>query len=274
MKVFLNERSIPEKVSDSDEIFTVLSRLIHLAAAARKMSNNQNIQRHRDLKYKEVLTGMSLLDYIMALGKHADPNKRKLKTLFLELFAKAPFLVGFHSDGETITDGEKNCLKYSCFDDASACRTGAAVISAQVSANEEDSYLIIESSIFGQRKILNIKTIEQLNQIIWIYESNDKHDIPRDIIVDGETHSAMHLNSDEAQLLLSNGIKIGKCIFNRHGDQWYKFHCHDKNIYHGFPIDVKTPYKEFSQAKILLEEIGVNADGQLFAELLEIRAST
>jgi hypothetical protein len=189
MKVFLNERSIPERAADPEEVYSALSKLINIAGAVRKVSNNRQIQRHRDLKDKEVLVDKSLLQYIIELGSNTDPNKRKLKALFLELFAKAPFLTGFHNDEQSISNLNGECLKNSCFDDASACRTGAAVISAQVLGNPQDTFLIVESSVFGRRKILNIATIEQLEGILWIYESNEKHDLPKDLLVNGEIHS-------------------------------------------------------------------------------------
>lgn len=271
MKIFLNERSIPERSTNPNDVYAALSSLVHLAAAVRKISNNQQIRRHRYLKDKEVLVGKSLFDYIVGLGKDPDPNIRKLKILFLQLFAKAPFLEFVHKDGEQVTDVAGNCLKDSCFDDASSCRTGAAVISASVANEVAERYFYTISSVFGPRKILNIYDISELEKMSWVYKSNEKHDIPKDVIVAGEVHSAMQLTDDQAQNLLSNGVMIGRCIFNKINNQWYKFHCHEKNIYHGFPIDVKTPYKEFSAARILFEEIIINEDGQLLEELLDIR---
>jgi hypothetical protein len=272
MRAFLNERSIPEKIINPDEVYVVLSKLIQVAAIARKICNNQSIQRSRELKNKEVLIGKTIVEYIVDLGRDPDPNKRKVKSLFLELFAKAPFLTGFHTDDDhTIKDSNGYCLKNSCFDDASACRTGAAVISAEITGAKTDPFIYINSSIFGRRKILNINDVAQLNDMLWIYQSNGKHDIPKDFLVEGELHSAMQLSDDEAQKVLSNGVMIGKSIFNKVGDQWYKFHRHEKNIYHGFPILVKTPYKDYSAAHILFEEILLNEDGQLFEGLLELR---
>jgi hypothetical protein len=272
MKIFLNERSIPEKSLDSQEIYEALSRLICIAGMAKKLSNNQQIQRHRDLKYKEVLVGKSLLEYIIELGNDADPKKRQVKALFLELFAKAPFLVGFHNGEETVTNLENECLKNSCFDDAIACKTGAAAISAANPKEIQSLDFLVRSSVFGQRKILNITTVEQLISMLWVYESNEKHDIPKDVIVEGEIHSAMPLSKEDAQRLLSNGVMIGKCVYNKVGEQWYKFHCHEKNIYHGFPINVRTPYKDFSTARIIFNEIGNNVDGQILADLIETRS--
>lgn len=272
MKAFLNDRSIPEKSIDPEEVYIVLSKLIHVAAIAKKICNNQNIRRNRELKDKEVLVGKTLVEYIMDLGNDPNPNRRKVKSLFLELFAKAPFLNGFHGDdGRTIKDLDGNCLKRSCFDDASACRTGAAVISAEVTGRANDPYIYIDSNVFGRRKILNINNVDQLNDMLWIYQCNEKHEIPKDFFVEGEVHSAMHLSDDDAQKVLSNGVMIGKNVFNKIGEQWYKFHRHEKNVYHGFPIVVKTPYKDFSVARILFEEILLNEDGQLFEGLLELR---
>lgn len=271
MRVFLNEQSIPEKSTNPEELYTILNKLIQLSASIKKISNNKQIQRHRDLKDKEVIIGKSLIDYIIDLGKSSDPHRRNVKALFLQLFAKAPFLTGFHDVHQTITNTEGKCLKNSCFDDASSCNTGAAVMSAEILGEMNNSQIFVHSSIFGKRKILNINNSEQLNSMIWIYENNGKHDIPKDFIVNGEVHSAMHLTKEEAQNILSNGIMIGKCVFNKVGEQWYKFHCHEKNIYHGFPITIKTPYKDFSSAKILFEEIFSNEDGQLFEEFLNIR---
>ncbi len=272
MRTFLNDRSIPEKSMDPEEIYIVLSKLIHVAAIAKKICNNKNIQRNRELKDKEVLIGKTLLEYIVGLGNDPDPSRRKVKSLFLEMFAKAPFLTGFHGDDDNeIKDLEGRCLKRSCFDDASACRTGAAVISAEMTGKENDLYIYIDSNVFGRRKVLNINNVAQLNDMLWIYQRNEKHEIPKDFFVEGEIHSAMQLSDDDAQKVLSNGVMIGKNVFNKVGEQWYKFHRHEKNVYHGFPIAVKTPYKDFSVARILFEEILLNEDGQLLEELLELR---
>lgn len=271
MKIFLNELSIPKKISDVNELYEILNRLIVIAGLSRKICNNQQIQRHRDLKNTEVLPGKTLLEFVMELGQHKDPSKRKIKAVFLEIFAKAPFLTGYHSDEQSITDLKSQCLKGSCFDDASATRTGAAVISAEHSGTPSTPHIEVISSVYGKRKVLNIFSRDQLEKLIWKYESNAKHEIPKDFLVSGETHSAMHLTDEEAQKILSNGVMIGKSIFNKVGDQWYKFHCHENNIFHGFPINVKTPYKEYSLAKILYGNIEKNEDGQLFEELLEFR---
>jgi hypothetical protein len=271
MRVFLNERSFPEKSSEPENVFATLSELTYISGLAKKISNNQHVRRSRELKNREVISGTSLVEYIISLGNHPDPKKRNFKSLFLELFAKGPFISTVHEDADSVVDVNNQCLKNSCFDEASSCRTGAAVISVEASDAPMGDFISIESSIFGRRKILNITTLEQINRLFWVYQSNEKHDIPKDVIVNGEAHSAMLLSDMEAQSLLSNGIMIGKCIFNKIGEQWYKFHCHEKNIYHGFPIVVKTPYKEFSAARILFEEILSNSDGQLFEELLNIR---
>jgi hypothetical protein len=271
MKAFLNEQSFPERSNQPDEIFSILYKLTQIAGIVKKIANNQNIRRSRDLKNREVLVGKTLGQFIIELDKHSDPNRRKVKQLFLEIFSKAPFLSGAHAEDQEILDEKGKCLKFSCFDDASACRTGAAVISVEAPQSSTSPYVLIDSSVFGRRKILNIDCIQQAEQLLWVYKNNDKHDIPKDFLVNGEVHSAMHLSEVDAQQVLTNGVKIGRCIFNRVGEQWYKFHCHEKNVYHGFPIAIKTPYKEFSAARILFEEITSNEDGQLFEDLLDIR---
>jgi hypothetical protein len=265
MKIFINERSFPERADNEDDVANALEILVRMSEGAKKLCNNHPFKRHRDLKSKEVMPGLSLSEFIISLDKSRDPKKRNLKSLFLRLFSNGPFLEGNHVD-DSIVDTDGTCFKNSCFDDAAASETGAAVMSA--GGSSANLYIDIISSKYGKRKILNLTSTNQISEMTWIYQANPKHEIAKDRSVCGEVYSAMTLSEAEAQKLLTNGFKCGKSVFNKAGDQWFKFHCHEKNLYHGFPINVRTPYRDYNSACQIFDVIGKNNEGQIFLELL------
>lgn len=273
MRLFLNDLSIPENVDDSESVYRSLVNLIEMAEAAKSLSNKKPVRRHKDIKYKQVMPGVSMIEFIINLGKSSDPKKRDAKQLLLELLTKAPFLNFPHEDGSAINEPSGQCLKNTCFNEASSCRTGAGTLSIDGEVFKSE-FIDIVSSLFGTCKVLNLTSVEQIKNLAWNYDENEKHRLKEDKFVDGEKHSAMLLSSKEAQFLLTNGVKFGKSVFNRLGEQWYKFHCHDKSWYHGFPIDVQTSYKEFSAAQILFNNIGQNEEGQIFGDMIAVRTTT
>jgi hypothetical protein len=266
MRIYINEYSFSRAFGSRDEINNLLKQLVQVSQSAKRLSNNEAPRRHRDLKLKEILPGLTLENYLHEIGKHSSPKVRTLKQLFLETFAKAPFLVFAHGSDDSVMGEEQICLKGSCFDDAAASDIGAAVIS--IADEENQAFYQIDSSIHGQRKVLNLSTVEQVDENVWVYESNPKHEISKDLLVDGETYSAMDLSLEDSQKLLSNGIKCGKSVYGKKNGKWYKFHRHMNNRFHGFPVIIRVPYKDYIFACQLHEKIGENAGGQIFSELL------
>ncbi|TWD34357.1 hypothetical protein FBY13_114156 [Pantoea sp. SJZ147] len=66
-----------------------------------------------------------------------------------------------------------------------------------------------------------------------VFEHNLKHRV-KEYRAAGELVRVMDLSPADAQLALSNGIKVNANIYSYFNSSWYQFHCHQGNIYHGF----------------------------------------
>lgn len=262
MEIFVNDHSFSAGLPDSPSACAALEEMTKIAALAIELSNGRPIKRTRKLKEARILSDKSLIELIVELTK--EPKYQKLAALFLDFFAKAPFVESFHQEvGSSVVDSSGLCVKGTSLDEASSLYFGAAVISL---THIEENFFKINSSKFGVRSILNLSCAKKMSALIWRYEDNPKHRISKDKMVNGEIHSAMQLDLQSCQRALSNGLLIGSSVYNRVGDQWYKFHCHKDNFFHGFPINVKKSYKDFATASRVFDRLGVNAQGQLLWE--------
>jgi hypothetical protein len=263
MRVYLNEKSVVHLTSEQEAV-AVLTNISLSVPLAHAISNNQHIQRHRELKSKEILPGISLGEFVQKLLNDSDGAKRKIASAFLILFSKGPFMKSAHPEPSTIVDESGRCLRESCFDPASSERTGAAMIS--FAPPSEQTLVQVRSSIFGPRKLVSIHNPAQMKNLVWQYEENKKHDILEDRTVNGKVHSAMLLPEEIAKDALRNGVMFGRSVYNKVGEQWYKFNCHGNNLFHGFPISLKPQTKELMAAVRFVSEGPVNRDGQVFGD--------
>lgn len=262
MEIFVNDHSFSDPLPDSSSARAALEEMTKIAALAIELSNGRPIKRTRNLKNAEILANKSLIVFIIELTK--EPKYQKVAALFLDFFAKAPFVEGHHQEVDSsVVDVSGICVKGTSLDEASSLYIGAAVISL---TQADGLYLKINSSRFGIRNILNLSCSKITSSLIWRYDDNPKHRILKDKMVNGEIHSAMKLDLQSCQRTLSNRLLVGNSVYSRVDGQWYKFNCHKDNLFHGFPINVKTSYKDFATASRVFDRVGINAQGQLLWE--------
>jgi hypothetical protein len=268
MKIFVNELSFNGELENRDEAFSALKKLSEIASEAKKQGNGGDIFRHRDLKNRKLIGDVTIIEYLNSLHREEDPKKRTTLDVFLRIFAKAPFVSNAHGENDEIIDSNGNCLKTTCFDDASGSCCGSAVLSLMPNKYFHHHEISVKSSIHGELKILNLTDLAKTQDQTRTYEAHTKHARKCDGFVDGEIHSAMDLNDNEAQHVLTNGILIGKSVFNLFNERWYKFHPHGNGKFHGFPIKDNSNLHELSLAKKFLTSHGGNQHGQVDINLL------
>ena len=186
----------------------------------------------------------------------------------MQLFVSGPFLRSCHSKNDTIEDSQKNCLRDSCFDAATAERAGALAISFKGPHVSGGDYFHVISSVFGSKKIKMIRDLSDLSGLPWVFESNQKHNLQKDKLVNGKIHSAMLLSDKDAQSALTNGVMYGRSVYNKFNGQWYKFNRHRDNLFHGFPIDLKVQSAELMSAVKFMNTIVENREGHVFGDAI------
>lgn len=271
MKVFVNELSFDGEAKNGEQAFFVLAEMVKIAGEVMKQANGAQVHRHRELKNKALFGDVTIIEFLHSLHRETDPIKKNMLATFLNVFAKAPFAEKRHTDNDTVTDSNNSCLKDTCFDDASGSCCGAVILSSSLSQKYKSPLIHVISSIDGKCAVLNLFDLSAAKNETREYQSNRKHEREHDGFVDGEIHSAMDLAENVAQKVLTNGILIGKSVYNVFGGRWYKFHPHRNGNYHGFPIKDNSNLWELALARKFLQAHGENEHGQVDARLLSTR---
>lgn len=266
MLTYINEKSFPENIVTEEELLNVLEEIVLMAPIAQMISGDQLIRRHKNLHNRILGDGRTLCEFIACICSHKNRKYADRSSVFLRMFLKGPFVKSHHTEIEdSITFDNGICLKESSFDEASSLPSGSVMLSFKALEDPSPRF-VINSSKFGRKVIPNFNKKNEIEKFIWKYERNPKHEITEDKSVKGKVHSAMELDDATAQLILTNGVKVGKSVFNFHEGQWYKFHCHNENKYHGFPISESTNYQDFVIARKILSSIGINKSGQILGD--------
>jgi hypothetical protein len=265
MKVFINERSIDRQAKDRQEALFILSNLAKVISKSKTIAYEGKSFRTRCFSSREIVEGVtvkSVLEQAVARQSPADEVARKFTLLTL---LSRPYTVDRHlGDNDTINDSSGNCLKKSCFDDAAESISGSLVISATNHPTYDSNQIAFSSSLYGDVVSANIHTEEMLDTITWIFEHNPKHGAkPREVA--GIKISEMSLTHEQAQSTLSNGIKIKSKVYGHFGDNWYQFHCHHANKYHGFKVSLNNNIPEHRTAFDKMAALEFKKDcGQIF----------
>jgi len=265
MKVYINERSIDRQANSHQEAMSILSALAKIVSNSRAIAFEGKAFRTKCFSQREIIEGVTVKSVLVeAVAKQslADELARKLtlQTLMARPFAESRHL----REDDVINDVEGSCLKNSCFDDASESKSGSLLISALNGPNYNCQSFSYVSSLFGAGLSYNVGSDDMLAALTWVFEHNPKHGTkPRKIA--GVTISEMDLTSEQAQIALSNGIKVNEKIYGFFNDHWYQFHCHHANKYHGFKITMVERYPEHMAALNKMAALEYKSDcGQVF----------
>jgi hypothetical protein len=264
MIVYINDRSLSAQFTDREEALRRLKDLAAMEESALDFSNLNPVRRTRMLADILILPNTTLRMFLFELAASNNPADRDASAFFLSFFVRGPYCTETHNANDTIVDEAGICQKQTCVEDAITNFGGAALLS--IKRPGELDFKIFTSSIFGAKRLRNFTSALLLKDAIWNYDSNQKHERKKDALVEGLLHSAMDLDDETAKVVLRNGVLSGKSVFSKFGEQWYKFHRHTNNAYHGFPIVPKTPPKDFSIAAKFMSTAGVNTHGQFYAD--------
>ncbi|GFM56130.1 hypothetical protein PSCICF_23080 [Pseudomonas cichorii] len=264
MKVFINELSIVGQATDQDDAMRILSDLAALAARARDISFGNKAFRTRTLGNKMITGSLSVKEVLVASSERGRAIDERQRKLAIEVFLKQPYAEKFHAEPhDAVNDVAGACLKDSCYDDAASSVGSALTISARQCQSYHFSSTIIFSSIFGEKTVLNVVDESGLASILWIFEHNPKHKV-REYRAAGELVSVMDLNPADAQLALSNGIKVNGRVYSYFNGSWYQFHCHLGNVYHGFKIELEQNKPDHMTALAISTSLAHAPYGQIF----------
>ncbi|MEE5068708.1 hypothetical protein V2J79_05685 [Pseudomonas alliivorans] len=264
MKVFINELSIVGQASSQVDAMQILSDLAALAARARDISFGNKAYRTRTLGNKVITGNLSVKEVLVASSERGRAIDERQRKLAIEVFLKQPYAENFHVEPhDIISDGIGACLKDSCFDDAASSVGSPLTISARNCQSYQFSSTTIFSSLCGAKTVLNVVDESSLAGILWVFEHNPKHRV-KEYRAAGELVSVMDLSPADAQLALSNGIKVNAKIYSYFNGSWYQFHCHQGNIYHGFRVELENNKPDHMTALAISTSLSHAPYGQIF----------
>lgn len=270
MKVYINELSLVGQADDNDEAMLILFNLASAVAKTRGISFEQKAYRSRTLGEKLVTGAATVKEVLFSSSSKALIKDERQRKFILEVLLKKPYSESNHvGEHDTIMDGDGACLKFTCFDGAASCVGSPLTVSAQ----KCDSYKIasthIYSSIWGKKKVLNVTDEAGLAEVVWVFEHNPKHR-STSYNTSGESISAMDLCAADAQIALSNGIMVDSRVYSYFNGEWYQFHRHEGNKYHGFKVDLEENNVEHMKARNVSRTLDDVPYGQIFCETAEV----
>lgn len=265
MKVYINERSIERQAHNHQEAMSILSALAKMVSNSRTIAYEGKAFRTKCFSEREIIEGVTVKSVLVESVAKQSLSDELARKLTLQILMTRPYTENRHlQEGDVIKDAEGNCLKNSCFDDASESKSGSLIISAMNNPSHNYQEFSYVSSLFGSGSSYNVSSDDMLEAITWVFEHNPKHGSkPRKIA--GVTISEMDLTNEQAQIVLSNGVKVDDKVYGYSNGHWYQFHCHHANKYHGFKIIMVERYPEHMAALNKLTALGFKNDcGQIF----------
>ncbi|WP_339498084.1 hypothetical protein [Pseudomonas silesiensis] len=264
MKVYINELSLVGQAADNDEAMGILFNLASAVAKTRGISFEQKAYRSRTLGDKLVTGEATVRDVLFSSSNKALIKDERQRKFILEVLLKKPYSESNHVDQkDSITNASGSCLKDTCFDGAASSVGSPLTVSAQNCHSYQLASTQIYSSIWGEKRVLNVTDESGLSEIVWIFEHNPKHRTAA-YSASGESVSAMDLCESDAQSALSNGIMVDSRVYSYFNGEWYQFHCHQGNKFHGFKIDLEKNNVEHMKALNISESLMNLPYGQIF----------
>jgi hypothetical protein len=261
MQLCVNERAFEGSCKTKDEAITTLLGLIDNINQTDRIRGGGPIRRTEDLKERMVQSDLSIFDFFLNLQKSTSPRDKDLAKRMLLILVKGPYISDFSAIDRLSSDDGRCLLKSSlhyAFDRYESC----ALVSPENSNFSSESITL--TSYNDSCDISNFPNIRSINKSTWIYEKSPKHDLPKDIIVDGNVWSAMPLSDAEAQLVLSNSIMTvnKRCTYSCYQGTWYQFYNHQSNLFHGFPIKDNGNNSDLNRVKKYIGKEEVQKLGQ------------
>jgi len=270
MELYINENSITGQASNREEALILLEELFTTFSAAKNIAKDRKGYLVKDLSQRFILKDVTIQNFLQKEINETNPIERKFRTFALGVLFNKPRMdpTAVHFDEkDSLVSEESLCLKNTCFDHASSSKCSAMVISMMNNEKYTHKTILIESSIYGKKKVLNITNSKVLFENTWIYEHHTKH--ARNATLNGsKIASPMTLNQSEAETALLNGILINRRVYSFYKNKWYKFHCQENNKFHGFEFTPEQNNIDDELANSILHSLNFQPHGQIFSEYL------
>jgi len=260
MKVYINDCSFQGQASNKDEAIDILFEVAQAFYKCKAICCQNKSAIHAEIKNKPIWGNVSIVDLLNQMQGY-DANKKRA---ILEVLCKSPhYNSNKHVLPHFVQDESGKDISHTCFDSAAVSKCGAIVVSARKSQGFTEDSLLVNSSISGSRKIINVNSPNTADLLRWIYEPNIKHSAkPKDLgkfII-----SEMDLSPTEAQRVLTNGVYISRKVIAHNNGEWYCFPMHLKDRFHGYKITIKGNLKIHTEAQKILQALNYAPRGQIF----------
>lgn len=239
MRIYINELSFVGQAKTLEEASEILHLLAKVASETKRLRGDNNIERHSHLLGKKILENKPLTDLFRDMKETDNPIiKQKLRAFLLE-YGIGPYFDNDLPNHSCVLSGNKKDVSGSCLAASALSPSGGAVISVRNSGDYTKNKISVSIKIEDDEKVKHVKNYcdtQSVENDIWIYQSNPKHE-PKTRKIKGKDWTHMGLLPEIAQQVLSCGIRYKRdVVYSNHNGQWYIFRRHHKNYYHGYPI--------------------------------------
>lgn len=269
MKLYLNECSIIGQATDKSDALKLFEDFLTTFSSAKKISHENKGYVSKGIFSKIIYGEITVKEFFVSTIDGKSPSEVKLRQLALQVLFNKPRLepeVSHNCESDTLSINSDD-VKGTSFEDAVTSKCGALIVSMKKCKAFEQESLIIISSKLPQKKTINICDEDQLRSISWTYEPNEKHK-RTETMVGGKISSPMTLNIAESQHVLTNGVLLDNIVYGHLDGRWYKFHCHEKNKFHGFEYTLENNVVNDAKAKRLFDSLNYERRGQIFFDNL------
>lgn len=252
MEIAINDLSFKGQFESIDEVEKCINAIADISDFTKKINGNAPIRRTRTLGNRLVTHDTTITMFLTGLMSRSGSSDRDLVNKVLVNLVQGPFIRASELN-EELKEVKSHCGEsidntaihaYISKEDESI----HAVISAPKSTYDSYSTLKIGNGSGSSKTILNFRTNNCCQNFFREYSDNEKHELTKDIVVDGKVHTRMDLDDNQARACLSNGIQVlgSIYVYSYVNDKWYQFRSHRPNMYHGFPIGTPTNFSELN----------------------------
>jgi hypothetical protein len=242
MDVSVNDLSFKGRFTSSNEIEACVHHFQNVVQVAEELTGYKPVRRTRGLADRMLTPSDTIRSYMNHLHTTGSVADSKLLLNILLAFVKGPFIEEQEFDaqvrGTTSICGEiiDNTALHACF--SRRDESIHAVISVTASPYDSVSDIYVSGPACNNVPVMNFVSKHHCLSLLRHYDSNEKHELRADKMVDGKVHTKMDLSSTDALRCLINGMQVlgDRYVYGFYHEKWYEFRPHTEGRYHGFPI--------------------------------------
>ncbi|PQK88862.1 hypothetical protein [Pantoea ananatis] len=242
MDISINDLSFKGQFTSSSEIEACVHDFQNVVQVAEELAGYEPVRRTRGLADRMLTSSNTIRSYMNHLYTTGSAADAKLLQKILLAFVKGPFIGepefnanirgAISSCGEIVDD----TALHACF--SRSDESVHAVISVTASPYDSVSNIYVSGPECKNVPVMNFVNKQQCLSLLRHYDSNEKHELLADKMVDGKVHTKMDLSNTDALHCLRNGVQVigDRYVYGFHNKKWYEFRPHTVGRYHGFPI--------------------------------------